>query len=301
MDRLTSMEALVRVVDSGSFSAAARQWGRSKAAVSKYVAALEEHLGLQLLQRTTRSSSLTEAGRLYVAGCREVLGEIDSLETSLRGDRAALSGLLRVTAPPGLAARYLSALTSDFIDQHPNITIELDLTHRIVDLVDEGIDVAIRATEPRDSTLIARNIAPVRIVAVASPAYLARHGAPADPRDLRGHRCLVDTNFRDQQRWRFRVDGAPLTVRVAPAIRVNSPVAIRDLAIAGHGIALVPDFLVADALADGTLVELLLGMVAIAWSVHAVYPRRRHVPARLRAYVDHLARSLAPMATGPRS
>ncbi|MFZ1862672.1 MAG: LysR family transcriptional regulator, partial [Polyangiales bacterium] len=187
MDRLLAMEAFVRVVDAGSFSAAARQWGRSKAVVSKYVSALEEHLGVQLLRRTTRSLSLTEAGRAYRERCADVLGEIDAVEASLREDLAAPRGLLRVTAPPGLASHYLEIMTKDFVERFPDITIDLDLTHRMVDLVEEHIDVAIRVTDPRDSSLVARRIAPAPILAVAAPSYLRRRGTPKKPADLRDH------------------------------------------------------------------------------------------------------------------
>ena len=288
MDRLLAMEAFVRVVDAGSFSAAARQWGRSKAVVSKYVNALEDHLGVQLLRRTTRSLSLTEAGRAYRERCTEVLGEIQSLEASLREGVAAPRGPLRVSAPPGLASHYLDVMTNDFIARFPDVTIDLDLTHRMVDLVEENIDVAIRITDPRDSSLVARRIAPVPIVAVAAPSYLRRRGVPKKPADLREHDCLVDTNFRDQQRWRFRMDGKTETVTVDGPLRVNNPDAIRDLAIEGLGIGLVPEFVVREALRARKLRQILPGAVALRWSILAVYPRRRYLPLRVRAYVDHL-------------
>jgi DNA-binding transcriptional LysR family regulator len=291
MDRLLTMEAFVRVVDAGSFSAAARQWGRSKAVVSKYVNALEDHLGVQLLRRTTRSLSLTEAGRAYRERCVEVLGEIEALEVSLREGIAAPRGPLRITAPPGFASHYLDVMTTDFIAQFPEVTLDLDLTHRMVDLVEENIDVAIRVTDPRDSSLVARRIAPAPILAVASPDYLRRRGTPKKPADLRDHDCIVDTNFRDQQRWRFRSSGSggkTETVSVDGPLRVNHPDAVREMAVAGHGIALVPDFVARDALEAGTLREVLGGRVAFQWSILAVYPRRKYLPARVRAYVDHL-------------
>ena len=296
MDRLLTMEAFVRVVDAGSFSAAARQWGRSKAVVSKYVNALEDHLGVQLLRRTTRSLSLTEAGRAYRERCVEVLGEIEALEVSLREGIAAPRGPLRITAPPGFASHYLEVMTTDFIARFPEVTLDLDLTHRMVDLVEENIDVAIRVTDPRDSSLVARRIAPAPILAVASPDYLRRHGTPKKPADLRDHDCIVDTNFRDQQRWRFRSSGSggkTETVSVEGPLRVNHPDAVREMAVAGHGIALVPDFVAREALEAGRLREVLRGRVAFQWSILAVYPRRKYLPARVRAYVDHLLAHMA--------
>jgi DNA-binding transcriptional LysR family regulator len=290
MDRLLTMEAFVRVVDAGSFSAAARQWGRSKAVVSKYVNALEDHLGVALLRRTTRSLSLTEAGRAYRERCADVLGELEALEASVREGVAAPCGLLRITAPPGLASHYLDVITRDFLARFPEVTIDLDLTHRMVDLVEENIDVAIRVTDPGDSSMVARRIAPVPIIAVAAPSYLRRRGTPTKPADLREHDCLVDTNFRDQQRWRFVTGDRSKTetVTVHGPLRVNSPDAVREMAEAGLGIGLVPEFVARDALRAKSLREVLKGAVAFRWSMLAVYPRRRFVPLRVRAYVDHL-------------
>lgn len=284
------MEAFVRVVDAGSFSTAARQWGRSKAVVSKYITSLESHLGVQLIQRTTRSLSLTEAGRAYRARCTDVLGEIQALEASLREAVAAPRGPLRITAPPGFASHYLDVMTKDFLARFPEVTLDLDLTHRMVDLVEESIDLAIRVTDPRDSSLVARRIAPAPIIAVAAPSYLRRRGTPKNPADLRDHDCLVDTNFREQQRWRFRTrdKSKTETVTVHGPLRVNNPDAVRDMAEAGLGIALVPKFVASQSLRAGTLREVLKGRVAFDWSILAVYPRRRYLPLRVRAYVDHL-------------
>jgi len=294
VDRLLAMEAFVRVVDAGSFSNAARQWGRSKAVVSKYITSLESHLGVQLIQRTTRSLSLTEAGRAYRERCTDVLGEIQALEASLREAVAAPRGPLRITAPPGFASHYLDVMTKDFLVRFPEVTLDLDLTHRMVDLVEENIDLAIRVTDPRDSSLVARRIAPAPIIAVAAPSYLRRRGTPKNPTDLRDHDCLVDTNFREQQRWRFRTrDNAKTeTVTVHGPLRINNPDAVRDMAEAGLGIALVPKFVATQSLRAGTLREVLKGRVAFDWSILAVYPRRRYLPLRVRAYVDHLVEQI---------
>lgn len=294
MDRLTAMDAFVRVVEAGSFSAAARQWGRSKAVVSKYVAKLEDHLGVTLIRRTTRSLSLTDVGHAYHRRCRELLSDIDALETSVRAKQQALRGSLRISAPPGFASRYLDELTISFTRQHPQVRVELDLTYRMVDLIEEGIDVAIRVTEPKDSTLIARRLAPAPIVAVAAPSYLAHAKPPTAPADLVDHCCLVDTNFRDQNRWRFRINGQIITIAVDGPFRVNSPDAIRSLTLAGQGIALIPHYTIDSDLDSGDLIEILPGCVALNWSVYAVYPRRRHLAHRIRAYVDHLATVLGP-------
>ncbi len=293
MDKLVAMETFVRVVRAGSLSAAARQWGRSKARISQTLAALEAELQMTLLQRTTRSLKLTEAGRIYFERCADLLAQLDALETDLAGARSALTGNLRVTAPPGFALRFLPVLTTSFHEQHPGVSIELDLTHDFVDLIERGVDVAIRVTAPRDSSLIARRLAPAPVVAVAAPSYLSRNGVPRSPEDLRRHSCLVDTNFRQQQRWTFKTLGGTRSVSVAGPFRVNHPEAVHDLAVAGHGVALLPRFVAADALQQGKLVEVLQGRVALSWAVYAIYPRRAHLPERVRAYVEHLAAALA--------
>jgi len=296
MDKLTNMEAFVRVVDAGGFSAAARKWGRSKAAVSKYVAALEEHLGVRLLRRTTRSIRLTDAGRSYHQRCVDLLAEVASLESAMREDNAALSGTLRVTAPPGFAARHLHLMTTDFVALHPGVTVDLDLTHRMVDLVSEGIDVAIRMTRPDDTSLVARRLAPAPVLAVASPDYLARCGAPEHPKELRDRDCLVDTNFKGQGRWPFKVDGRQIVVDVSGPFRANSPVAIRDWTLAGHGIALIPALIIDRELATGGLVEVLPGTVALSWSLYAVTSGRRYLPGRARAFIDHMTEAMRARA-----
>ena len=298
MDRLLLMEAFVRVVDAGSFSAAARRWGRSKAVVSKYVSALERYLGVQLLARTTRSLRLTDAGRTYHQRCADLLLELESLEGSLREAIAAPRGRLRVTAPPGFASRHLEMMTKDFLTKYPEIRIDLDLTHRMVDLIAEEVDVAIRITDPLDSSLVARRLAPAPIVAVAAPSYLERRGTPKVPRELLSHDCLVDTNFRDQQRWRFRNGAGVTTVSVDGPLRLNDPNATAEMAAAGLGVALVPAFVAEDSLRSGRLLEILQGQVALRWSILAVYPKRRVLPRRVRAYIDHLTEKLGAGTRG---
>jgi DNA-binding transcriptional LysR family regulator len=182
-------------------------------------------------------------------------------------------------------------MTKDFLARFPEVTLDLDLTHRMVDLIEDNIDVAIRVTTPRDSSLVARRIAPAPIIAVAAPSYLRQRGTPKKPADLREHDCIVDTNFRDQQRWRFRSrrsGGKTETVSVNGPLRVNHPDAVREMAEAGLGVALVPDFVAREGLEAGRLCEVLRGRVAFEWSIFAVYPRRKYLPVRVRAYVEHL-------------
>lgn len=289
IDRLTTIEAFVRVAEARSFSRAAQRWGRSRAVVSKYVQQLEAHLGVPLLRRTTRSVSLTDAGRTHLDRCHQILGLVDEAEAELRAAHLQPAGMLRVTAPPGFMAVHHAAVITDFLAQQPQIRIELDLTHRMVDLVEERIDIAIRLTRPTDSSLVARRLAPAPLVLVRTPAA----ALPAHPTELRDHPCILDTNFRFHPRWPFRIDGVSFSVEVDGPVRVNSPLHVRDLVLGGLGIGLVPRMLVADALSDGRLVEILPGTVDAGWSIYAVTSQRRQLSARTRAFIHHLREVLS--------
>lgn len=293
MDTLESMQAFARVVEAGSFTEAAQRWGRSKAAVSKYVSQLEERLGVTLLVRTTRSLRLTETGRAYHERCVQLLEELADLEGSVSDAVRVPRGVLRVTAPPGLSEAFGEGLIADFARAWPQVSVDLHLSHELVDLVREGFDVALRITEPDDSSLIARKLADAPILTCASPGYIARAGAPRHPEDLRDHPCLVDSNFRHAGRWRFDVDGARVVVPVKGPVRVNSPLMVRSLAIEGLGIALLPEFVAREALADGRLVRLLEGFEGYRWAIYVVYPPRRHLSAKVRVFVDHVAARLS--------
>ncbi|MCB9637911.1 MAG: LysR family transcriptional regulator [Myxococcales bacterium] len=288
MDRLTQMEAFIRVVDAGSFSAAAQGWDRSKALVSKHIAALETSLGVALLERTTRSLRLTETGQHYYERCVELLGEIEQLETSVQGTHLAPQGLLRVTMTPSSFAWLEQALWEDFAVRYPDVLLDLHLTHRHVDLVEEGFHVAVRVTTPQDSSLIARKLCPVPVLAVASPSYLERAGYPTQPTDLREHACLIDTNFRDAGRWPFLVDGQKQVVHVTGPARVNSPTVVRSLALRGMGIALCPSFAVQEDLKTGHLRQLFVGQVALEWAAYALFARRHLMSGKVRAFVEFL-------------
>lgn len=292
MDTLETMEAFTRVVEAGSFTEAARRWGRSKAVVSKYVARLEARLGVSLLVRTTRSLRLTESGKAYYARCGQLLEEIADLESAISDEQRVPRGVLRVTAPPGLGSTIDESVIAGFVRAWPQVKVELNLSHEMHDLVREGYDCALRVTEPEDSTLIARRLADAPVLAYASPGYLARAGTPTHPRALREHACLVDTNFRNKGRWRFTVDGQRLVVPVDGPVQVNSPLAIRALCVAGLGIALMPAFIARQAVARGELVQVLAGFEGYHWAIYVVYPPRRHLSAKVRAFVDHAAASL---------
>lgn len=293
MDTLTAMRYFVRVVDAGSFSEAARQLGKSKALLSKYVAELEDELGARLMHRTTRTLSLTEVGQNYLLRSRELLSEFDKLESSVRNASSEPRGELRVTAPQSFGELILAPMLRDFVCTYPDISIDLKLEDRFADIVDEGLDVAIRIAELSDSSLVARRLRPVRLIAYASPAYLAAKGTPLQPDELRRHQCIIDTNLSNPRSWMFRIDGERTAVSINGPIRVNSPLAARELATAGYGVALSPDFVVESQLVDGTLVSVLENFEVYELALYVMYANRRHLSTKVRCFVDYISNSLS--------
>ncbi|MGE0483571.1 MAG: LysR substrate-binding domain-containing protein [Gammaproteobacteria bacterium] len=298
MDKLAAMQCFDQVAASGSFSAAARQLGRSKAAVSRLVGELEAELGVQLLVRTTRQVRLTEAGLGYRERCRQLLADLADLESRVRRDDAALDGLLRITAPRTFAELHLAPFVQHFRDRHPGLVLELVLSDAYVDLVQEATDVAIRVGALEDSTLVARRLAVTRVVCCAAPAYFARHGRPQRVQELQDHVLIADTNIRQPGQWRF---AGGETLRVQGRVQVNSALFVRELLLQGHGIGMVPEFVIAAALADARLEALPFVYEPRELGVYALYPRRRHLSTRLRALVDALVDWFAAGLQVPRA
>lgn len=289
MDKLGAMRAFARVAESGSFSSAARLLGRSKAVVSKQIASLEAALGVQLLARTTRQVRLTEVGRSYFERCVQVLAELDDLESNVQQSQSSPRGVLRVTGPQTFAELHLSDAVREFLLRYPELKMELVLTDRIVDLVDDGFDVAIRVGQLEDSSLLARRLTASSVVTCAAPAYLARRGVPRSPEQLSNHDLVLDSNVRQPGTWRFRRGTRTVNVRVSGRLQVNSAVMVRHLLVGGAGIGLCPEFVVRDDLEAGRLVPLLAQFSGYDLGVYAVYPHTRHVPSRVRVFVDFLA------------
>jgi DNA-binding transcriptional LysR family regulator len=285
---LARIRAFVQVFESGGFSAAARQHGRSKALLSKYVTDLEDYLGVRLMNRTTRKLSLTEAGEAYYREASQLLAQLDELDASILDQAAAPRGLLRVSAPRNFGEQILGPAIYSFLFAHPEVALDLRLEDRFVDLVDEGIDVALRISAFQDSALIARRIADMRHMVVMAPALLERHARPAVPADLRGLPCIVDTNLQGQANWRFLDKGETVSVHVAGRVRVNSPLSAHDAAAIGLGVALLPGYLAAPAIKTGRLVSVLEDFVPHGATLQAVYPHRRHLAGKVRALIDHL-------------
>lgn len=285
---LARIRAFVQVYDAGGFSAAARQHGRSKALLSKYVTDLEDYLGVRLMNRTTRKLSLTEAGEAYYREASQLLQQLDDLDATISDQTAEPRGLIRVSAPRNFGETTLAPAIFEFMAQNPLISLDLRLEDRYVDLVDEGIDVALRISTLIDSSLIARKIAPITHVICASAALIDARGLPKVPEDLRRLPCIVDTNFSGQANWRFVEAGKPVTVHVSGTVKVNSPVAAMQAALAGLGFATVPTYLAGPAIAAGRLVVVLADNAPEGPSLLAVYPHRRHLAGKVRALIDHL-------------
>jgi DNA-binding transcriptional LysR family regulator len=289
MDTLTRMRAFIEVVEAEGFSAAARKIGRSKALLSKYVRELEDELGALLLNRTTRQFSLTEAGHTYYRRASEIIREIDSLQETVRESAGDVRGRIKVSAARTFADAPIGQSLIDFAKNHPDITLEIHLDDRFVDLVEEGFDVAIRISRLENSSLIARRLAPFSVTLCGSPELIAERGRPDRPQDLAQMPCIVDTNSRYLSNWQFLSEnGEPISVSVAGPIEVNSPMAARAATLSGLGYALLPDFIAASDIAAGRLVAVLADRISRGGGIYVVYPHRRYLPAKVRVLVDFL-------------
>lgn len=295
LDRLTSMQVFMAVVRTGNFAAAAAERGISRAMATKHVQSLEAHLDVRLFNRSTRSTRLTEAGARYYKQLGEVLTELEVLEHRLSDDAHGVRGVLAVAAPPLFGALHLGPIVADFMTEYPDIQLRLLLTDRHIDLVDEGVDIAISVRELGNSSYIARRLTAVRMTVCASPAYLDARGTPLHPRDLAGHNCLL---FAEQpgllhSDWTFLEAGQPLYVRVAGDLVSNAGDALRAIAHRGRGIVRLPHYIVAGALADGSLRTILENYEPALRPVHALYPHREHLPGKIRRFLDFAAARLA--------
>ncbi len=288
MDRLGPERMFLTVVETGSFAAAALRRGTGSGQASKLVARLEADLGVKLLNRTTRALSLTEAGQAYADRLRALIEAWDDLETEVQNAAVAPKGVIRLTAPLSFGTARLAPLLARFATDYPEIGLEVHFSDRIVNLVEEGFDAAIRVGSPTDATLTVRKLCTARVLVLAAPAYLATHGTPQTPQDLTAHPCIIDLNFREPHRWTFR----QAKVTIAGRLAFSNASACLAAAEAGLGIASVPDFIADAALAAGRVVPLLQDHAAEPLGVFALYPSGRHLPAKLRVLVDFMAKAL---------
>lgn len=296
-DKFEDLRTFVAVVQSRSFAAAARRLGVVKSAVSRRVQELEDRLGVHLINRTTRTLSLTEAGRVFFEKATALLAGLEEAEGAAANGAVEPVGRLRILGPGSFGSLHLASIVCGFLESHHRVSIELSLSDNLVDIVGEGFDMAVRIGELQDSTLSARRLGSIRRIACASPGYLKRFGTPTEPKDLSHHRGIAYSNVDDKQFWRF-ID--PRTnkeqgVDVHSRLYVNSGDALREAAIAGCGVTVIPTFLIHKAVVAGELVPLLLPYEKVPTSIHAVYPSPRNVPAKVRAFAEYLAEKCAPL------
>ncbi len=296
MDRLAAMEAFVRVAEARSFSQAAVRLNSSKSVVSRQISALEAELGARLFHRTTRSLTLTEIGEGYFQRCVRILSEIDEANQSVSQLQAAPRGTLRVNAPMSFGFLHLAPAIPDFLARYPEVDVDMTMNDRYVDLIEEGFDLAVRIGKLDDSSLVARRLAPMRMVICASPAYLAQRGYPQTPDDLRHHECLLYNSGRlPRDEWRFiRADGSQWVMPITGRLCTNNGDALRAAALRNLGLVSLPTFIVGGDLQSGTLVSVLADWVDQGSALHAVYPHSRHLSPKVRAFVDFMAERFGP-------
>ena len=288
MDRLASLTAFVRVVENGGFTAAARRLNLSPTMISNHVQALENQLGVRLLNRTTRKVNLTDIGREYYERCTQILAEIEEADLAASALQTAPRGQLRVHCHTVLV-RFIAPLVAAYVQDNPEVSIDLQMGDRMVDLLGEGFDLAIRTYLPPDSSLVVRRLAGWRHVLCCAPAYLERHPPPRSPADLVGHNCIRYAFYAFGDEWHF-IDpaGKPVAVRVAGNLVTSSAHVMRAVALAGGGVLLAAPYVLYEELAAGSLIRLLPEYQGVEFSIAAVYPHRRHLAAKVRVFIDRL-------------
>lgn len=288
MDTIDGMRTFVAVILEGSFTGAAERLNMSPQLVSKYVGQLEDRLGARLINRTTRRISITEAGQAYHDRCRYILAEIDEMESAVGDTAAAARGTLRINAPMTFGTMHLSNAIAEYQRIQPEVTVDLTLDDRVVDIVSEGYDVAIRIGHLQGSSLVARRLAPVRLVICASPDYLAERGVPETPHDLKDHECLRYTLSGDSTLWQFKDGDQPLEVRVDGRFVANNGDAIRIATLAGRGLSVSPTFIVGEDIRKDRLQVVLEDYEVDPMGVYAVYAHRQYLSGKVRTFVDFL-------------
>lgn len=295
MDKLTSMLVFTKVAKAGSFASAAKELGLSRAMATKHVMQLENGLGIRLLNRTTRNLSLTEVGMVYLERCLQILDEIEEMEIAVTRLQTEPRGTLKVNATPFFGAYHLAPAISAYTEIYPDVNVELVLQAGYVDLIEEGFDLAIHLDELRDSSLIARKLGSSQRVVCGAPSYFQRHGVPKTPDDLRKHNCLINFSLPPRDQWQFSVPGGETTVvRVTGSMQANVADALRMAALSGLGLVLLPTYMVGQDIRKGRLQTVLTDYVPAPLEIHAVYPHRKHLSAKVRTFVDFLHERFHP-------
>ena len=289
MDALSDIAVFVQVVDSGSFTAAAERLGLSKSVVSKYVTRLEERLGARLLHRTTRRLGLTEVGRSFYARSREGLREIEEAEAEVSHLQSAPRGVLRLNSPMSFGILHIAPALADFLELYPDLSVDMSLDDRRLDLVEGGFDLALRIGELPDSSMVARRLGPCRHVVCAAPDYLRRHGVPRTPQDLSGHNALTYGYQESPREWHFAApNGGIVRVPVSGTLQMNNSLGLREAVLRGAGLTLTPTFVVGADIKAGRLQAVLSEYRALEHSIYAVYPQRRHLSPKVRAFIEFM-------------
>jgi DNA-binding transcriptional LysR family regulator len=294
MDRIESMGVFAKVVAKQSFSGAARELRLSQAAVSKHVRALEDWLGAQLLNRTTRRLNVTEIGALVYERCERILDQIDEVQQSTSALQTAPRGVLHLAAPISFGITQLGPALADYLSRYPEVVVDATLDDRFIDLVEEGLDLALRVGSLKDTSLIARRLAPVRFALCASPGFVKRHGAPQHPDELSSHRCLFYSLRAVPGEWRFMGPGGEIAIRISGRFRSNSGNMLHAAMLAGAGIGLAPTFVVGRDLAEGRLIALMLDYRPVESELSAIYPPGKRPSAKVRTLIDLLAERFGP-------
>ncbi|MFM8548722.1 MAG: LysR family transcriptional regulator [Betaproteobacteria bacterium] len=292
MDKDQDMRVLTAVVDAASVVGAGDALGMSKAAVSRHVSDLEQRLGVRLMHRTTRKLSLTSEGEVFLARSRDILASIEASEAELSTRSVTASGLLKISVPVSFGIRHLAPLWSEFLANHPQVTLDVQLADRVIDLVEEGFDLAVRIARLPDASLISRQLASTRLVLCAAPSYLKRRGTPQHPSELAQHDVMGYSLMAMGDQWQFTGPDGPVSAKVRPRMWTNNGDSCVAASLAGAGIQLQPTFLIDQELASGQLVEILPQFRSAELGIYAIYPSRKFVLPKVRALVDFLASKL---------
>lgn len=294
MDTLTAMKVFCSVVENDSLAGAARRLNVSPSVVSKQLSALEDRLGVRLLNRTTRRVSVTEVGSAYYERCKRIIADVDEAEIAVSREHTAPRGLLKITAPSTFAHRHVSPHVPSFVDRHPEVQVQVLVADRIVDLVDEGIDLAIRIAQLKDSSLIARRLAANHRAIVATPEYLEKWGVPKHPDDLKDHALITFPPGNPINDWHFVIEDEEIVRRASGQIVFNNGDAIMSAVLSSGGLSMLASFMVGEHIKDGRLISLMPDYVREDVPIYAVYPSSRHLSPKVRAFVDYLVEVYGP-------
>ncbi|WP_211463803.1 LysR family transcriptional regulator [Collimonas silvisoli] len=301
MNLFEAMKVFVKVTETGSLSGAARILNLSNPSVTRHIAELEEYLGARLLNRSTRRLSLTDTGGAYLERCKQLLADLEQATLAAGMHAANPSGVLRVNAPVSFSVSHLGRLLPLYAQRYPNVELDVTLSDRIVDLVEEGFDLAIRIGRLQNSSLVMRKLATAHVLTCAAPAYLEQHGVPQHPDDLARHACLTYAYTLPDNEWRLKRDGKTHTVRISGGLHCNNGDLLLAAAIAGMGVIRQPTFIIGDAIRDGRLLPILTDYHGDELAIHAVYPSRQHLSAKVRTFVDFLAQQFGEVPAWDRA